>query len=298
MAISEQQLETWSHQGSVKQSAATYETIKAVLHDPRAPYASKSFDSFLQGSYGNSTNIYADSDVDIAIMLTSTYYSDLSPLSDAEKQRYNDNRIPASYSYDDFKAEVLLWLKQHFGPNVRVGNKAIFIPGNGNRRDADVLVCVKHRAFHTYESYANSTAWDGIAFWTTDDTKIVNYPKQHLANCTKKHQDCANMLKRNVRVFKNMRNAMVANNFIKKGVAPSYFLEGLLWNVPDQHFTNGYQQTFENCFAWLRTANLNDLMCGNNIHYLIRDGHHVCWNSADYASYRTAAIQYWNSRNH
>lgn len=39
MAISEAQLETWSHQGSVQQSAATYERIRQVLSDPRAPYA-------------------------------------------------------------------------------------------------------------------------------------------------------------------------------------------------------------------------------------------------------------------
>ena len=65
MAVSDAQLETWSHQGSKAQSAATYATVRRVLLDSRAPYANRSFDIFLQGSYNNDTNIYADSDVDI-----------------------------------------------------------------------------------------------------------------------------------------------------------------------------------------------------------------------------------------
>ena len=80
MAISEDQLETWSHQGSVQQSATTYQTIKTVLESPQAPYASRSFNVFLQGSYGNNTNVWAESDVDIAICLTSVFYSNIDEL--------------------------------------------------------------------------------------------------------------------------------------------------------------------------------------------------------------------------
>ena len=88
MAISEQQLETWSHQGSVTQSASTYQTIRGVLDDPNSPYYKWAYRIFLQGSYGNDTNIYADSDVDVAICLTSVYYGDTSYLSADEKGRY------------------------------------------------------------------------------------------------------------------------------------------------------------------------------------------------------------------
>ena len=38
-----------------------------ALHADDAPYAGKAYDTFLQGSYANDTNIYADSDVDIVI---------------------------------------------------------------------------------------------------------------------------------------------------------------------------------------------------------------------------------------
>ena len=38
MAISEPQLETWSHPGAQEQSKNTYASIKAVLEDAAAPY--------------------------------------------------------------------------------------------------------------------------------------------------------------------------------------------------------------------------------------------------------------------
>ena len=77
MAIPENQLETWSHQGSVTQSSSTYQTIKGVLEASTAPYSSHLHRSFLQGSYGNSTNIWADSDVDIVMQIDSVFYQSL-----------------------------------------------------------------------------------------------------------------------------------------------------------------------------------------------------------------------------
>jgi hypothetical protein len=55
MAIPESQLETWSHQGSVSQSAGTYATIKNALESADAKYTNRDFEVFLQGSYGNAT---------------------------------------------------------------------------------------------------------------------------------------------------------------------------------------------------------------------------------------------------
>ena len=65
--IPETQLDTWSHQGSITQSSATYATIKRSLEASDAGYANKNFHVFLQGSYGNDTNVYAESDVDVDV---------------------------------------------------------------------------------------------------------------------------------------------------------------------------------------------------------------------------------------
>jgi tRNA nucleotidyltransferase (CCA-adding enzyme) len=98
MPIPESQLETWSHQGSITQSSNTYNSIKNVLEASTTPYADKNFKVFLQGSYGNDTNIYAESDVDIVIRLDDCFHSDLESLSEAEKaaykQSFSDEPIP------------------------------------------------------------------------------------------------------------------------------------------------------------------------------------------------------------
>ncbi len=150
MAVSEAQLETWSHQGSEAQSASTYQAVKNVLNDSNSPYYPKSFEIFLQGSYDNKTNIYADSDVDIVIRLDSIYYSDTRNLSAADKQNYETNFSKANYTLAMFKQEVFEWLRLNFGQGVKLGEKAVKIPGSGNRRDADVLVCAKHQTYYTY----------------------------------------------------------------------------------------------------------------------------------------------------
>lgn len=294
MAISEDQLSIWSHQGAVTQSAATYEAIRQVLNDPAAPYYDRTFDIFLQGSYGNNTNIYADSDVDVAICLTSTYYADTRSLEASEKQNYDAGWVAATYSFQNFKTDVLSWLTQKFGNGVRTGKKAIFIPGNGTRRDADVLVCAEHRSYGSKVEFVNT----GICFWTSNGDQIVNYPKQHLANCTSKHQDTNKRFKPNVRILKNMRNRMKDYGLIADDLAPSYFLEGMIWNAPSQLFTHSYQQTVENYMDWLDDCESMELTCANNIHWLLREYHPVCWRQAKFDEFRAAAKQFWNQPNH
>lgn len=294
MAISEIQLETWSHQGSQVQSASTYQAIKGVLDDPNSPYHNWTYRIFLQGSYGNDTNIFADSDVDVVICLTSVYYGDTSYLNDGEKARYEANSSPGGINFNEFKAQVLVWLREKFGAGVKAGKKAIFIPGNGTRRDADVLVCVANKTFTSYPNTGEPAFVEGICFWTSDGEKVVNYPRQHLDNCTAKHGATTSRFKPSIRVLKNMRNAMIEQGYIKDGLAPSYFLEGMLSNVPAQYFVASRQQTFENYMHWLQSAPTGDLTCANGIHYLLRDGHSVCWNLADFNTFRASATLFYN----
>lgn len=174
MAIPESQLATWSNQGSVTQSAQTYNMIQKVLNDRASPYYSKDFSIFLQGSYGNDTNVYRDSDVDIVIRLNQTYYSDTNLLKPDAKANYDRAFSRATYQYTDFKADVLAWLQSKFGADVRPGKKAIVINGSGSRRDADVLVCALHRRFRDSSSGVDARYDEGIIFWTSNGTEIVN----------------------------------------------------------------------------------------------------------------------------
>src|SRR5216683_814766 len=80
MSIPESQLETWCNQGATVTSAAAYASIKAALADPKSKVRDLKPEIYLQGSYGNTTNIYADSDVDIVVQYNSVYSWDVSAL--------------------------------------------------------------------------------------------------------------------------------------------------------------------------------------------------------------------------
>ena len=50
------------------------------------------YESFLQGSYGNDTNVYSDSDVDVVMRLDSVFYYDLSRMTESERAAYEKRR--------------------------------------------------------------------------------------------------------------------------------------------------------------------------------------------------------------
>ncbi len=294
MAIPEAQLETWSHQGSVVQSAKTYDTIRSVLDDNRSPYYGKDFSIFLQGSYGNDTNVYRDSDVDVVIRLNQTYYANIGALRPDAKANYDRAFHLATYTHADFRAEVLAWLQKHFGTDVTSGKKAIVIKESGNRRSADVLVCAQHRRYRAESSGVDGQYDEGIIFWTSEGVEIINFPKQHLENCTTKHASTHERFKGMVRVYKNMRNRMIDDNYIADGVAPSYFLEGMLWNVPAGNFVRSYEDSLVNTFNWVVNVDKTTLACANDLYWLVRDNTSVCWSTAGFDTYLAAVKQYWN----
>lgn len=152
MPIPEAQLETWSHQGSITQSSNTYNTIKNVLEASTTTYADKDFKVFLQGSYGNDTNIYAESDVDIVIRLDDCFFSGVNDLSEEEKTAREQAFSAATYTHVDFKRDVLSVLTKQFGSAVKAGDKAIAINANGSRRKADVIVATQFRRYSQFRS--------------------------------------------------------------------------------------------------------------------------------------------------
>lgn len=293
MSIPEAQLETWSKQGSVTQSKSTYATVRNVVLEPNAPYSCRSFDVFLQGSYGNDTNIYADSDVDVVMMLDSIFYTDLDFLNETEKAAYNAARSPASYTFDLFQTEVVQHLVGRFETVVKPGRKAVFIPGSGNRRDCDVVPCVELRRYTGFNSFSDQNYHTGICFWTPEGTQIVNFPEQHSANATRKHQNTNGWFKPAVRILKNMRNAMIDKGYIKDGVAPSYFLEGMLYNVPDAKFGKSYNSTVADALNWVINCDRSKLVCANELYYLCNPTSPITWRAEQLQAYLDAARKFW-----
>lgn len=294
MAISDQQLQTWCSIGASTQSKTTYGTIQTALERADAPYASKSYTVYLQGSYGNDTNVYRDSDVDVVICTNSVYYSDTSDLTPDQKARFNSGWSAALYSANDFKRDVTAHLKARFGQSVSAGNKAVFVPGSDTRRDADVLACAEFRRYFQFTYGGPGDYYEGICFFLPDGTRIENYPKLHSANCSAKHQ-AQNWFKPTVRLFKNMRNRMIDAGAIAADLAPSYFIEGLLYNVPNDRFGGGQTANFTDVFQWLYAADRSKFLCANERFYLLYEGSPVTWRTANCTAFLNALAAFWNS---
>ena len=295
MSILESQLETWSHHGSITQSSNTYNTIKNVLEAYNTPFRSKDFKVFLQGSYANDTNINAESDVDIVIQLNDCLNSDLSNLSDSEKAAYKSAFDNATYTYSNFKEDVLSVLKAQYENAVKTGNKAISIDANNSRRKADVIVAIQHRRYFKFRSSSDSSYIKGLCFYNASNQPISNFPNDHSANLTDKHQASSNRLKPLIRVFKNMRNRLIDEGKIGGDIAPSYYIEGLLFNVPNEEFKSSYQDSVVNILNWYQQkAKKTELVCANKKYYLLRDGFHTCWTPANCDAFINAAVKLWN----
>jgi hypothetical protein len=296
MTIPLAQLDTWSSQGAVASSKSTYATVKAALEDADATYTDRNFKVFLQGSYGNDTNIYAESDVDVVIRYDGAFFHDMAKRPADEQAAFNAaNPNEGTYPYSDFNEHVRQALRSKFGGSVKPGTKAIRIEASGNRRNADVIVAFEYKRYYKFKSRYDESHVTGMCFKLSDGTLVANYPNQHCENLTTKHQATSSKFKPLVRIFKNMRSKLIDDGLIAKGSAPSYYVEGLLYNVPNDQFVGVYQDIFVNILKWLHaTPDRTEFVCANEQYYLLRDNTHTCWACNDGANFINAATNLWN----
>jgi tRNA nucleotidyltransferase (CCA-adding enzyme) len=101
MAIPETQLDTWSHQGSITNSANTGNSVKNAIENYKGFPEGVKFKVYLQGSYKNDTNVYGESDVDVVVELTSSFQNNLN-----DEQDKTLGITKSAYSLSDFRNDV------------------------------------------------------------------------------------------------------------------------------------------------------------------------------------------------
>ena len=288
MAIPETQLETWSHQGSITNSAATGNSVKTAIEQYTGFPGDISFEVYLQGSYKNDTNVYGESDVDVTVELKSSFYNNLT-----DEQKAALKFTASDYGYFKFRDAVETCLRAYYGTaNVQSRNKVFKIAPTTNRLDADVLVCYSYRLY--YNPAQENDYYKGIAFYTrNENSQIINFPKYHSDNATTKHQNSANWFKPTVRIFKNMKNHLVNNKGFNKATAQSYFIECLLSNVPNNQFWTNYGTTVANCLNYLLKNNLDNFKCLNGLRQLW-GATKENWNQVDAKLYLNELVTLWN----
>jgi hypothetical protein len=205
---------------------------------------------FLQGSYGNDTTIWAESDVDVVFRMNGVFYYDVSSLSEHEEIEFKAAHPPAAYKLEDFKDEVMDWLQNWFSKDAQPGNKL-----NRDRRKKwqEKSGCTRFLIDHRYYNAVliGRQTVEGVKFQARDGTWITNYPTLHSSNLTSRHQQTNGWLQRTIRIFKCMRRPLVDNELLSRGTAPSYFIAGMLYSVPIDRFGTNYMTTVTNCINYL-----------------------------------------------
>jgi hypothetical protein len=255
MALSSKQIREWSQRGDPIQAWYSYEMVQGSLTQGKLE---GTWSVYPQGSYANKTNIAADSDVDLVVALTSSFYPNKEDLSLIEREEYDKYYEQAERTWRDFRDAVTRILRQNFW--VVEGSKAVKVRSGPIRLPADVLIALEHRHYKSFLSFEGQIFVDGVQFYRSGDHKIVNFPKQHREACAAKERRTAENYRNVVRVAKNARNALIADDRsqVGPGTAPSYFLESLLWNVPDLYFSDGPCKAYPQAIRWL-DANQREL---------------------------------------
>jgi hypothetical protein len=272
---------------------AAHAKVRAAL-DVSFRSAGLDVDVYLQGSYRNYVNTKADSDVDIVAELSSVCEHDTSYLSFWEAQHFWANMTYSNYSYDRFRSDVQNVLRKVFGDAVVEHSKAIEVKGNWTRMKVDVLPVLRYRQVHGYDG-VNISAYDGIAFWV-EGRRIVNWPRQHFDNGVAKNQAANENFKPAVRMIKNARRVAVEHGLLQEGLAPSYFLQGLFWNVPNECFVADLSVTYCNTVNWLisNQAAHGWFKCQNGIDQLFGFSPEQ-WVTASAFQLEAALAALWNS---
>ena len=223
---------TWSR-GPQKTETDRIENTKRAIQDAIRnddKLKSRNISVFVQGSYKNTVNVKKDSDIDIGVLCFDTFYDeyDNEDVKVYQKQYFS----PATYDYSTFKNEVENALVNKFGRSaVTRSNKAFDIKATSVRVDADVAAFFEHRRYYGRDKY-----YSGVQMYTDNGNKVINWPEQHYNNGVDKNSKTYRRYKRSVRILKKLKNAMENDNYIDQDRISGFFIECLVWNVPNNYF--------------------------------------------------------------
>lgn len=242
---------------------------------------------FAQGSYRNRVNVRSDSDVDIAVLCSDTFFW----RGPAGSTRETFGILPATYEFATFRAEVGEALTSYFGKGaITPGDKAFDVKANSYRVEADVAPFFEHRRYNADGSFLN-----GVEMESQTGTRIINWPHQHYDNGVAKNARTNRSYKGCVRILKALRYAMIADDVRSAKDASSFLMECLIWNAPDHclmhptwkaslrdslAFLFNNTLTYDDCTDWGEVSELKYLFRGpqpwswSGAHEFLAD----CWN--------------------
>jgi hypothetical protein len=181
------------------------------LHENIRDTLGSDYDTFLQGSYRNDTGVADINDVDIVAVRKSTYSGEFSPMTFS-------TTIPWTQIFQEVQER--LEASHHYRGKTEPGDKCITVNTDFH---ADVVPAVK----------ISSDGEDPIAVYSFQaGRERKNFPRVHYQNNVEKQDQTDGAYKPTVRIFKRW----VRNWFAGTKVAPSFYVECLVYNVPNDRF--------------------------------------------------------------
>lgn len=204
---------------------------------------------YTKGSYPNNTNVRADSDVDVVVECHEVFYYDYESgviVDPSIGSPYDGIWTPARWRSEVDKAMVHTFGSDSVDATGKIAVNISAVPGS--RPSADVIP-----SFHYFRflDAARRTSHEGSCVFDTSGKKIVNWPAQQLQNGRAKNTATGGRYKRFVRALKSAENRLAELDQISD--LPSYFIECLVWNVPNDVLTRGtsLDTGFEAALTWL-----------------------------------------------
>jgi hypothetical protein len=295
MPIPEEQLKTWSNPGGTQNSIAAHTSIRNALLADDSSIRNRKPEIFLQGSYRNSTNIRADSDVDVVVQLNTPHYRDMSRLVQQQASAIESTWQPSTYGAMDWRREVEQVLQKKFGAAVRSGKgRALRVVTGPGNMTADVLPAMLVKKYSYYVDIGIEGFDEGVMFADSSGSLTTNFPKLHIAYGEDKNSETRTKgwYKPSVRMFKNARNC--GHIVMHDGCAPSYFVECLLYNVPDGNFGSTFRETYYKVVKYLLQNPIGEFTCQNRQISLFGNTS-VQWNSIDAYIFVKALAHLWDN---
>jgi hypothetical protein len=211
----------WASPGDTQKSVATYNRLKSVI-ESRFPNYHK--DIYLQGSYGNHTNIKGSSDVDVVVQFDIVE---------------RDLAIVLDWFYDNIQGAGNFYFTK--------GHKTIKYAGSNDYVKVDIVPCI------TYDS--------GILIYDhAMNKKVYNNPKKHIIAGETKNKDTDGQYKQIVRVLKNARNHLFDSSLRNM---PSFKIECMAYNVSNIWYTgntpSSYSSVVTNLYYQSLSGSLSDM---------------------------------------
>lgn len=266
MALSEQFLEELAETSNYFDYLKIFEELKPkfkkiledISKDRNDIFNINDVDIYLQGSYVNNVYVSDKTKLEVVFELKKISSGDLQKVKKILNNR--DIYVEFDYSLKDFKEDIYQkFLDEFASQDVLKSNRAIEIVKNKyNPLTVDVLPAFK---FIKKDEETGKDIQSLIIYESITDKYVLSFPALHSFNLDKKDKNTNGAFKKMVRSFRRFTNYLINKEILPIGIAPGYFIDCLLSNVPDNLFKGTLDEMWVKVLNFLKLSNLNPFLC-------------------------------------